>query len=72
MSALISFIIGMYFLYKKIFYGIPVLGYASVIVSIFFVSGVQLLIFGIFGEYLGRTYQEVQRRPLYVVRDSLF
>jgi len=71
MSALISFLIGIYFLYKKIFYGIPVLGYASVIVSIFFVSGIQLLIFGIFGEYLGRTYQEVQRRPLYIVKDSL-
>ncbi len=71
-SALISFAIGMYFLYKKIFYGSPVLGYASIIISIFFVGGVQLLVFGIFGEYIGRTYQEVQRRPLYIVMDSLF
>lgn len=71
-SSLISFIVGMYFLYKKIAYGIPVLGYASIIISIFFVGGIQLLVLGIFGEYLGRTYQEIQRRPLYIVKDSLF
>jgi polyisoprenyl-phosphate glycosyltransferase len=70
-SSLISFFVGMYFLYKKIFLGIPVMGYASIVVSIFFVGGIQLLVLGIFGEYLGRTYQEVQRRPLYIVRDSL-
>jgi len=71
MSSLISFVIGMYFLYKKVFYGIPVLGFASIIISIFFVGGIQLLVLGIFGEYIGRTYQEVQSRPLYVVMESL-
>jgi dolichol-phosphate mannosyltransferase len=71
LSALVSFSIGLYFVYKRIFYGIPVLGYASIIVSIFFVGGIQLLVLGIFGEYLGRTYQEVQRRPLYLIQESL-
>ena len=71
LSALASFLIGMYFVYKRIFYGIPVLGYASIIVSIFFVGGIQLLVLGIFGEYLGRTYQEVQARPLYLIQESL-
>jgi dolichol-phosphate mannosyltransferase len=47
------------------------MGYASIIVSIFFVGGIQLLVLGIFGEYLGRTYQEVQRRPLYIINESL-
>ena len=70
-SSLISFIVGMYFLYRKIAYGIPVLGYASIIISILFVGGIQLLVLGILGEYLGRTYQEIQRRPLYIVRESL-
>ena len=70
-SSLVSFFVGMYFLYKKIFYGIPVMGYASIVVSIFFVGGVQLLVLGIFGEYLGRTYQEVQRRPLYIFKETL-
>ncbi len=67
----ISLIVGLYYIYQKIFYGIPVLGYASIIVSIFFVGGIQLLILGIFGEYLGRTYQEVQRRPLYILKEYI-
>ncbi len=68
-SSLISLIVGIYFIFRKIFFGIPVLGYASIIVSVFFVGGIQLLVLGILGEYLGRTYQEVQKRPLYVVRE---
>lgn len=70
-SSFISLLVGLYFIYRKIFYNIPVLGYASIIVSIFFVGGIQLLVLGIFGEYLGRTYQEVQRRPLYVMKEIL-
>jgi len=69
-SSLISLIVGLYFVYKKIFLGIPVIGFASVIVAIFFVGGVQLLVLGIFGEYIGRTYQEVQKRPLYIIRET--
>jgi glycosyltransferase involved in cell wall biosynthesis len=71
LSAGVGFIFGMYFLYKKIVLGIPVLGYASIIVAVLFVGGVQLLILGIMGEYLGRVYQEVQKRPLYIVKDQL-
>lgn len=70
-SSLVSFLAGLYFIYRKVFFNIPILGYASIIVSIFFVGGIQLLVLGIFGEYLGRTYQEVQRRPLYIVRELL-
>ncbi|MEW6570129.1 MAG: glycosyltransferase family 2 protein [Nitrospirota bacterium] len=72
LSSLISLIVGLYFIFRKILYGIPVLGYASIIVSIFFVGGLQLLIIGIFGEYLGRTYQAVQQRPLYVIKEQIF
>ncbi|MGB9715884.1 MAG: glycosyltransferase family 2 protein [Thermodesulfovibrionales bacterium] len=70
-SSFISLVVGIYFIYLKIFYGIPVLGYASIIVSIFFVGGIQLLVLGIFGEYLGRTYQEVQKRPLYIIKEYI-
>lgn len=59
-----------YFLYKKLFLGIPVLGYASIIVAVLFVGGVQLLILGIMGEYLGRVYQEVQARPIYILKET--
>ncbi len=70
-SSSLSLAVGLYFIYRKLFYHIPVLGYASIIVSIFFVGGVQLLMLGIFGEYLGRTYQEVQRRPLYLMKEHI-
>ncbi|MDQ7787196.1 MAG: glycosyltransferase family 2 protein [Thermodesulfovibrionales bacterium] len=70
-SSLVSLIIGLFFVSKKIFLGIPVIGFASVIVAIFFVGGIQLLVLGMFGEYIGRTYQEVQKRPLYIIRESL-
>jgi dolichol-phosphate mannosyltransferase len=71
MASFISFMVGLYFIYKKIVYHISVPGYASIIVSIFFVGGIQLLMLGIFGEYLGRTYQETQRRPLYILKENL-
>lgn len=71
LCSLISLLLGLYYIYKTIVYGIPVLGYASIIVSIFFVGGIQLLILGILGEYVGRTYKEGQKRPLYIVQDYL-
>jgi glycosyltransferase involved in cell wall biosynthesis len=71
MSSFISLVVGIYFIYRKVFYGIPVLGYASIIISLFFIGGIQLLVLGILGEYLGRTYQEVQRRPLYITREII-
>jgi dolichol-phosphate mannosyltransferase len=71
-TSLVSMLIGLYFVYLKIAHNIAVLGYASIIVSIFFVGGIQLLVLGIFGEYVGRTYQEVQQRPLYLLKETLF
>ncbi len=70
-SSFISLFVGLYFIYRKIIYNIPVPGYASIIVSLFFIGGIQILMLGIFGEYLGRIYQEVQKRPLYIIKDQL-
>ncbi len=50
-------------------FGIPVVnGYTSTIVSVLFLGGVQLVSVGILGEYLGRIYDEVKRRPLFIIR----
>jgi len=46
-------------------------GWASTLAVILFIGGVQMLLLGVIGEYLGRTYDEVRRRPLYIVRSRL-
>src|ERR1051325_2245364 len=46
-------------------------GWASLLACLMVVGGVQLLVLGIIGEYLGRVYDEVRRRPLYLVRDRV-
>ncbi len=45
-------------------------GWTSLMVVITFLGGIQLIVIGIIGEYLGRVYDEVRRRPLYIVRDT--
>ena len=50
--------------------GNPVPGWPTVVVSLMFFSGVQLLSIGILGEYVGRIFTEVKRRPLYLLREE--
>jgi polyisoprenyl-phosphate glycosyltransferase len=46
-------------------------GYASLMIVVLLLGGIQLLGIGLIGEYLGRTYRESKRRPLYIVRDRV-
>jgi hypothetical protein len=46
-------------------------GYASLMVVVLFLGGVQLITLGVVGEYLARVYNEVKGRPLYLVRDKV-
>jgi len=48
----------------------PVPGFATIVISVLFLGGVQLLCLGILGEYIGRIYEEVKRRPMWVVREQ--
>jgi len=59
---------GAYILVRTLVYGRDWPGYASLIVAILFLGGLQLIGIGIIGEYLGRTYLEAKRRPAYIVR----
>jgi len=66
-----SLLAAFYYIMQTIIRGIDVPGYASLIVSIMFFAGVQLLTLGIMGEYIGRIFAEVKRRPLYLVAERL-
>ena len=61
----------LYFFIRTIFFGTDLPGFPSLIVSVMFFSGIQLLSLGIIGEYVGRIFAEVKRRPLYVVAERL-
>ncbi len=68
LAAFLSIIGTCIVLYKKFVSLEAIPGWTSTLLSIFFFGAVQLIIFGIIGEYLGRIYEEVKRRPPYVVR----
>ena len=55
----------------KLFTDRVVLGWTSVIVAVLFIGGVQLISLGIIGEYIGRIYEEVKQRPLYLIDEMV-
>lgn len=56
----------------RLFSGVDALeGQATTLVSVLFLGGVQLIFLGVIGEYVGRIYDEVKRRPLYIVAEAL-
>jgi len=68
--SLVSFFFILYTLYQKYINNNVVQGWSSLMVSILFIGGVQLICLGIIGEYLGRIMDNVKQRPLYIVRES--
>ena len=63
-----SFLYGAWMIFDTIAFGNPVKGYTSLLVSILFLGGIQLIGIGVLGEYIGRIYTESKQRPRYVVK----
>ncbi len=57
----------LWLLVRTIVFGVDVPGYASIMASVLFMGGVQLVCLGIIGEYIGRIYRETKHRPIYVI-----
>ena len=68
--ASLSFVLGTYFIYKKLFFDISTVGWTSVIVSVLFIGGLVLFSLGVLGEYLIRIINTVERRPIYLIREE--
>jgi glycosyltransferase involved in cell wall biosynthesis len=69
--SLLSIGTAIFFAIRTLLYGTDVPGYPSLIVSVMFFSGIQLMSLGMIGEYVGRIFAEVKRRPLYVVAETV-
>ena len=67
---LISFIFVLFIIIRKLIYGDPVQGWASIVCIIIFASGLQLFTTGIIGLYLSKIYIEVKARPIFIVREE--
>ncbi len=68
--AILAFIYGAFILVYSQIKGFPVQGWSSIMVTILFIGGIQLITIGILGEYIGRIYDEVKKRPLFIINDK--
>lgn len=66
--AFLSFCLGIWAVYIKLFNSQAVPGWATTFVMVAMLSSVQLVMIGILGEYIGRIYEQVKQRPLYIIR----
>jgi glycosyltransferase involved in cell wall biosynthesis len=69
--SMLALALAAFYAIRTMILGVDVPGYASLIVSITFFAGIQLLSLGILGEYIGRIFAEVKRRPLYIIEERL-
>ena len=67
---LVAFIAIIFIIVKTLVYGDPTAGWPSMACIIVFVSGIQLFTIGIIGQYLSKTYLEVKKRPIYIIKET--
>lgn len=70
LMSFISLFFAGYLVYRYLFFSIPVAGWTSVIVSIYFVGGLLFANMGILGLYIGKIFNETKNRPLYIIKEK--
>lgn len=68
--AVLAFLYGLYALYMKVFQNNTIPGWTSTLIVISFIGGVQLIMIGILGEYIGKLFIESKKRPDYIIREK--
>ncbi len=66
----LSFAYGVYMIIDTLIFGNPIHGYPSILVSILFLCGIQLIGIGVLGEYIGRIYIETKQRPRFIIKND--
>jgi glycosyltransferase involved in cell wall biosynthesis len=70
MLSLISFLYACFLIGRTLIYGVDLPGYTSMMVTILFMGGIQLISLGVIGEYIARIFKEVKNRPIYIVDET--
>ena len=65
--SILSILFGLYLLFEKLVLGQPIPGFATMGFGMFFLGGIQLLFLGLIGEYVGKTFIQAKKRPLYTI-----
>ena len=70
LSMIIAFLMVLVVFFRRLIFGDPVAGWASIVCIILFIGGVQLMCMGIIGQYLSKTYMETKHRPHFIISES--
>ena len=68
--AFLSFLAMIFLIVRRLVFGDPVAGWASIVVIIVFLNGMNMFFVGVIGQYLSKTYLELKNRPIYIVRET--
>lgn len=68
---LLAFVMIIFIIVRKLIFGDPVSGWPSLVCIMLLLSGIQFFCTGILGQYLAKTYMEVKRRPIYVIKEKI-
>ena len=69
LASFLAFIYGIYIILKTLIFGVSISGWATTIVLILFIGGIQLIVLGVIGEYIARIYEQVKNRPHFIIEE---